>query len=133
KEILARIVEAYRKFRNTMRYLVANLYDFDPSADAVPRSQLEEVDRFILARYGELGLKMLDAYDAYDYPTIFQAVNAFATVELSSLYNDISKDRLYTFAARSKERRSAQSAMYVIEDGLTRLIEPILSVSVEVL
>src|SRR5436190_23836321 len=68
KEILARIVEAYRKFRNTMRYLVANLYDFDPAADAVPVPQLEEVDRFILARYAELGLKMLDAYDAYDYP-----------------------------------------------------------------
>jgi len=131
KEILARIVEAYRKFRNTMRYLVANLYDFDPAADALPVSQLEEVDRFILARYGELGLKVLEAYDAYDYPTIFQAVNAFATVDLSALYNDISKDRLYTFAARSKERRSAQTAMYVIAEGLTRLIAPILSVSAE--
>jgi len=131
KEILARIVEAYRKFRNTARYLVANLYDFDPAVDALPVSQLEEVDRFILARYGELGLKMLEAYDAYDYPTIFQAVNAFATVDLSSLYNDISKDRLYTFAARSKERRSAQTAMYIIAEGLTRLIAPILSVSAE--
>jgi len=131
KEILARIVEAYRKFRNTMRYLVANLYDFDPAADMVPTAQLEEVDRFILARYGELALKVLDAYDAYDYPTIFQAVNAFATVDLSALYNDISKDRLYTFAARSKERRSAQTAMYVMAEGLTRLIAPILSVSAE--
>jgi isoleucyl-tRNA synthetase len=131
KEILARIVEAYRKFRNTMRYLVANLYDFNPASDALPVSQLEEVDRFILSRYAELGLKVLDAYDAYDYPTIFQAVNAFATVDLSSLYNDISKDRLYTFAARSKERRSAQTAMYIMAEGLTRLIAPILSVSAE--
>ena len=131
KEILARIVEAYRKFRNTARYLVANLYDFDPAVDAVPIAQLEEVDRFILARYGELGLKVLAAYDAYDYPTIFQAVNAFATVDLSSLYNDISKDRLYTFAAGSRERRSAQTAMYVMAEGLTRLIAPILSVSAE--
>src|SRR5438445_8191037 len=131
KEILARIVEAYRKFRNTMRYLVANLYDFNPAVDALPVAQLEEVDRFILARYAELGLKMLEAYDAYDYPTIFQAVNAFATVDLSALYNDISKDRLYTFAARSKERRSAQTAMYLIAEGLTRLIAPILSVSAE--
>jgi isoleucyl-tRNA synthetase len=131
KEILARIVEAYRKFRNTMRYLVANLHDFDPAGDLLQASQLEEVDRFILARYAELGLKMLDAYDAYDYPTIFQAVNAFATVDLSSLYNDISKDRLYTFAARSKERRSAQSAMFIMANGLTRLIAPILSVSAE--
>ncbi len=131
KEILARIVEAYRKFRNTMRYLVANLYDFDPAADRVPTSRLEEVDRFILGRYAELGLKLLDAYDAYNYPTIFQALNAFATVDLSAFYNDISKDRLYTFAARSKERRSAQTAMYVIAEGLTRLIAPILSVSAE--
>jgi isoleucyl-tRNA synthetase len=131
KEILARIVEAYRKFRNTMRYLVANLYDFDPAADAVPLSQLEEVDRFILARYGQLGLKMLEAYDEYDYPTIFQAINAFATVDLSALYNDISKDRLYTFAARSKERRSAQTAMFVMAEGLARLVAPILSVSAE--
>ncbi len=131
KEILARIVEAYRKFRNTMRYLVANLYDFDPAADMVPVAQLEEVDRFILARYAQLGLKVLEAYDAYDYPTIFQALNAFATVDLSSLYNDISKDRLYTFAARSRERRSGQTAMYVMAEGLTRLIAPILSVSAE--
>jgi isoleucyl-tRNA synthetase len=131
KEILARVVEAYRKFRNTMRYLVANLYDFDAAVDIVPTAQLEEVDRFILARYGELGVKVLEAYDAYDYPTIFQAVNAFATVDLSALYNDISKDRLYTFAARSKERRSAQTAMYVMAEGLTRLIAPILSVSAE--
>ncbi len=78
-----------------------------------------------------LALKVLAAYDAYDYPTIFQAVNAFATVDLSALYNDISKDRLYTFAARSRERRSAQTAMYVMADGLARLIAPILSVSAE--
>ena len=131
KEILARIVEAYRKFRNTARYLVANLYDFDPAVDAVPTKQLEEVDRFILARYGELGLKILAAYETYDYPTIFQAVNAFVTVDLSSLYSDISKDRLYTFAAGSRERRSAQTAMYVMAEGLARLIAPILSVSAE--
>src|ERR1043166_7628106 len=131
KEILARIVEAYRKLRNTMRYLVANLYDFDPAVDAVPPAQMEEVDRFILARYGQLGLRMLESYDAYDYPTIFQAVNAFATVDLSALYNDISKDRLYTFGARSKERRSAQTAMYIMADGLARLIAPILSVTAE--
>jgi isoleucyl-tRNA synthetase len=127
KEILARIVEAYRKFRNTARYLIANLYDFNPAADAVPREQMEEVDRFILARYADLALKVLCAYDSYDYPTVFQAVNAFATVDLSALYNDISKDRLYTFAASSRERRSGQTAMYVMADGLTRLMAPILS------
>jgi isoleucyl-tRNA synthetase len=98
KEILSRVVEAYRKIRNTMRYLVANLYDFDPSSDAVPVPRMEEVDRYVLARYGELARRLVAAYDAYDYPTIFQAVNSFTTVDLSALYNDISKDRLYTFA-----------------------------------
>jgi isoleucyl-tRNA synthetase len=127
KEILARAVEAYRKIRNTMRYLLANLYDFDPSTDLVDPAQLEEVDRYILARYAEVGLRILHAYDEYDYGTIFQALNAFATVDLSAIYSDVSKDRLYTFAARSRERRSAQTAMYLMADGLTRLMAPILS------
>ena len=127
KEILARVVEAYRKLRNTMRYLIANLYDFNPATDAVPVAKLEEVDRYILARYAELAVRVLDAYDAYDYSTISQAMTQFATVDLSAFYNDTSKDRLYTFAARSPERRSAQTAMYLMADGLTRLLAPILS------
>jgi len=127
KEILARVVEAYRKIRNTLRYLVANLYDFDPAADLVDAPRLEEVDRYILARYAELGLKMLRAYEVHDYTTIFQALNSFTTVDLSAFYADVSKDRLYTFAPRSRERRSAQSAMYVMADGLSRLMAPILS------
>jgi isoleucyl-tRNA synthetase len=131
REILARVIEAYRKLRNTMRYLVANLYDFDPVADRVPINKLEEVDRFILARYAQLALKALAAYDEYDYSTLCQTLNAFTTVDLSALYNDISKDRLYTFSARSRERRSAQTAMYVIADGLTRLLAPILPVTAD--
>jgi isoleucyl-tRNA synthetase len=126
-EILARAVEAYRKLRNTLRYLVANLYDFDPRADRLEISAMEEVDRFILARYGEVGQRVLQAYAEYDYGTIFQALNAFATVDLSAFYADVSKDRLYTFGARARDRRSAQTAMYVIADGLTRLLAPILS------
>ena len=131
KEILSRVVEAYRKIRNTMRYLVANFYDFDPSSDAVPVPRMEEVDRYMLARYGELARRLVAAYDAYDYPTIFQAVNSFTTVDLSALYNDISKDRLYTFGARSHERRSAQTAMYVMADGLTRLLAPLVPVTAD--
>jgi len=131
KEILARVAEAYRKIRNTLRYLLSNLYDFDPARDAVERTQMEEVDQYILARYAELARKILSAYDAYDYSTIFQGVNAFITVDLSAFYADVSKDRLYTFAASSKERRSAQTAMFVMTDGLTRLLAPILSFSME--
>jgi isoleucyl-tRNA synthetase len=127
KEILARAVEAYRKIRNTMRYLLANLYDFNPATDFVDAAQLEEVDRYMLARYAEVGLRILHAYDEYDYGTIFQALNTFTTVDLSAIYNDVSKDRLYTFAPRSRERRSAQTAMYLIADGLTRLMAPMLS------
>jgi isoleucyl-tRNA synthetase len=130
-EILARAVEAYRKLRNTLRYLVANLYDFDPTIDRVEPAAMEEVDRFILARYGEFGRRVLQAYEEYDYGTIFQAMNAFATVDLSAFYADVSKDRLYTFGARARERRSAQTAMYVMADGLTRLLAPILSFTAE--
>ena len=127
KEILARVAEAYRKLRNTMRYLLANLYDFEPATDCVPYARLEEVDRYILARYGDVGRRILVAYDEYDYGTISQALSSFVTVDLSSFYNDISKDGLYTFAARSAARRSAQTAIYLMADGLTRLLAPILS------
>jgi isoleucyl-tRNA synthetase len=99
--------------------------------DLLPLDQLEEIDRFFLARYGTVAAKVLDAYDAYDYPTIFQAINAFATVDLSALYIDISKDCLYTLAPRSHERRSTQTAMYLMADGLARLLAPILSVTAE--
>ncbi len=131
KEILARVAEAYRKIRNTLRYLLSNLYDFNPAGDAVERTHMEEVDQYILARYGDLSRKIASAYEAYDYSTIFQAVNAFITVDLSAFYADVSKDRLYTFAAGSKERRSAQTAMFVMTDGLARLLAPILSFSME--
>ena len=92
---------------------------------------MEEVDRYLLARYGDLARRLMSAYDAYDYPTIFQALNAFTTVDLSAFYNDISKDRLYTFGARSRERRSAQTAMYVMADGLTRLLAPSVPVTAD--
>jgi isoleucyl-tRNA synthetase len=85
----------------------------------------------MLARYGDVARRILKAYDDYDYPTIFQTLNAFMSVDLSAVYSDISKDRLYTFAAGSRERRSAQTAMYVMTDGFARLIAPILPVTAE--
>jgi isoleucyl-tRNA synthetase len=128
KEILARVVEAYRKLRNTCRILVANLYDFDPAEDLVPLEQLEPVDRYALGRYAEAAKRMLAAYDDYDLPSVFQALNALATVDLSAFYVDVTKDRMYTFGARSPQRRSAQTAMYLISDGLAKLLAPILPV-----
>ena len=127
KEILARAGESYRKIRNTLRYLLANLYDFDPAVQAAEHAELEEVDRYILARYAEVANRVLRGYEMYDYGAIFQALNTFATVDLSAFYADVSKDRVYTFAPGSRERRSAQMAMYVMADGLTRLLAPILS------
>ena len=130
-EILARVVEAYRKIRNTLRILVANLYDFDPVAHRMPVRELEEVDRYALARYGETAVKILDAYEHYEFQPISHAVNHFLTVDLSAFYVDISKDRLYTFAANSPVRRSAQTAIYTMIDGLTRLLAPVLPVTAE--
>ena len=131
REILARVVESYRKIRNTSRYLLANLYDFDPAQHTVPATELEEVDRYALARYAEFAQAAIAAYDAYDLPAIVQRVNGLTSVDLSAFYADVSKDRLYTFAADARERRSAQTAMYVIADGLARLLAPILPVTCE--
>jgi isoleucyl-tRNA synthetase len=127
KEVLARVVEAYRKIRNTLRILTANLYDFDPATDRVGPERLLEIDRFILAKYAEAARKVLRAYEEYDYQTISQTLNTFTTMDLSAFYVDVTKDRMYTFAAQSNERRAGQTAMYVIADGLTRLMAPILS------
>ena len=130
-EILARVVEAYRKLRNTLRILAANLYDFNPAADMVPPLSMDEVDRFAMARYGELASKIMTAYERYDFPAIFQALNAFVAVDLSAFYIDVAKDRVYTLAPGSRGRRSAQTAMFAMADGLARLIAPILPVLAE--
>jgi isoleucyl-tRNA synthetase len=92
---------------------------------------LQEVDRYALARYADAATAVLDAYAAYDFPVIFQRLNHLMTVDLSAFYADVSKDRLYTFAATSPERRSAQTAMYIIADGLARLLAPILPVTAD--
>ena len=125
-EILARVVEAYRKFRNVLRVLLGNLFDFTPIADAVPPSRMLEIDRWVMARYADVVARMLKAYEEYDYPTIYQMVNAFITVDLSAFYVDITKDRMYTLGAKSEARRSGQTAMFFIVDGVARLLAPIL-------
>jgi isoleucyl-tRNA synthetase len=126
KEILARVVEAYRKFRNVLRVLLANLYDFDPNVDRVPRERMLEIDRWAMARYAQVASRMVTAYDDYDYPVIYQSANHFITVDLSAFYVDITKDRMYTLGAKSEARRSGQTAMYLIVEGLARLLAPIL-------
>jgi isoleucyl-tRNA synthetase len=130
-EVLARVVEAYRKLRNTCRILVANLYDFDPAADAVPYQDLPEIDRYALARYATAALRVVESYERYEFPAIFHALNQLATVDLSAFYVDVSKDRLYTLAPKAPERRAAQTAMYTIVDGLARLMAPILPMTAD--
>ena len=130
-QILARVVEAYRKIRNTLRILVANLFDFDPAADRLPIAALEEVDRYALARYGEVACTIRAAYERYEFQPISHAVNHFLTVDLSAFYVDVSKDRLYTFAPASQARRSAQTAIHTMTDGLARLLAPILPVTTD--
>jgi isoleucyl-tRNA synthetase len=131
KEILARVVEAYRKLRNTLRYLLANLYDFDPATDLVPAERMMDVDRYAMARYADAALRARAAYDEYNFQSIVHTLNNLATVDLSAFYFDVSKDRLYTFGAQSDARRSAQTAMYRIVEGLVRLLAPILPVTAD--
>ncbi len=131
KEILTRVVDVYRKLRNTCRILVGNLYDFDPAVDAVPIDALDPLDRFALARYAQAAQRMLEAYDRYDFSTVSQTVNILATTDLSAFYVDVTKDRMYTLAPRSHERRSTQTVMFVMCDGLARLLAPILPVTAD--
>jgi isoleucyl-tRNA synthetase len=130
-DILARVVEAYRKLRNTCRILAANLYDFDPAVDRVPVESLEPVDRYMLSRFAEVGLRALASYEAFEFQGVVHGLSGLATVDLSAFYVDVSKDRLYTLAAGSPSRRSAQTVMFHVVDGLARLIAPILPVTAE--
>ncbi len=125
-EILARIVDAYRKFRNTLRYALGNLDGFDRANDSVELDQMLEIDRWALAGLDDLTAKVLASYEAYDFQAAYNALYNFCTVTLSARYFDIIKDRLYIFAPRSIERRSAQTALYTIVDTLSRLLSPIL-------
>ncbi len=131
KEILTRVIDLYRKLRNTCRILVANLYDFDPAVDMVPVEKLDAVDRYALARYAEAAERMQRGYREYDFSAVSQALNTLATVHLSAFYVDVTKDRMYTLAANSPRRRSTQTAMYVMCDGLARLLAPILPVTAD--
>ncbi len=129
-EILNRLVEAYRKLRNTARFLISNLYDFDPDKDTVATDRLDELDRWILGRTNALLARCLDAYEKFEFHAVYHALN-FCSVDLSALYLDIVKDRLYCEAARSHERRSAQTALHHILDVLVHLMAPILSFTAE--
>ena len=129
--IFKQLSDAYRKIRNTARFLLADLYDFNPDTDALPFDELYDIDKWIVAGMNALVKEAREAYEDYEFHVIYHAVSDFCTVELSKLYIDITKDRVYTEAADSKARRSAQTAMYYIISSLTRLVAPLLAFTAE--
>lgn len=126
-EILRRLVDAYRKLRNTARYALGNISDFDPERDRVDESQMWEIDLWALATTREVTRKVIEAYKKFEYTTVYHTLYNYATVTLSAIYIDILKDRLYTFAPKSVGRRSAQTALYEIVDCFARLLAPVLA------
>ncbi len=129
--ILTRLSEAYRKLRNTFRYILGNLHGFDPKADSVAASEMLEIDQWILIKAEELVLRSRIWYNDFEFHKVYRAVYDFATVDLSNVYFDVLKDRLYTSATKSKARRSAQTALYRLAHALVRLLAPILSFTCE--
>jgi isoleucyl-tRNA synthetase len=125
--ILERLSEAYRKLRNTFRYALGNLGDFDPERDALPAGELLELDQWILVRAADLVRDCRAFYEEYAFHRVYHAAYDFATATLSALYFDVLKDRLYTAAPRSRARRSAQTALYRLTWALVRLLAPVLS------
>ncbi len=129
--ILSRLSEAYRKLRNTFKYALGNVHDFNPATDAVPGDQLLAIDAWILLRAEELVSQSLRWYQEYAFHKVYRAVYNFATNDLSAMYFDILKDRLYTSGTRSHARRSGQTALYRLNLALVRLLAPILSYTCE--
>ena len=130
-EILKRVVESYRRVRNTLRFLLANTADFDPARHAVPVAEMTEIDRYALALAGQLQEDAVADYARYQFHLVAQKLQGFCSEDLGSFYLDILKDRLYTCGADSLARRSAQTALWHIANSLTRLMAPILSFTAE--
>ncbi|MEG1747650.1 MAG: class I tRNA ligase family protein, partial [Oscillospiraceae bacterium] len=131
KDILKQLSQAYLKIRNTARYMISNLYDFNPDTDCVALNDMTPLDKFALHCFNELCKTSLDAYNRYEFHAVYRAIYNFCVIDQSNFYLDIIKDRLYCEAPNSKERRSAQTALYLILDGMTRLLAPILAFTSE--
>jgi isoleucyl-tRNA synthetase len=129
--IVSRLIEAYRKLRNTFRYTLGNLHDFDPETDAVPVNEMLEIDRWILARAEDLVRRTRVSYDENSFHKVYRAIYDFATTDLSAVYFDVLKDRLYTAATKGRLRRSGQTALFKVHYALTRLAAPLLAFTTE--
>jgi isoleucyl-tRNA synthetase len=131
QEILTRLSESYRRIRNTCRYILGNIHDFDPATQTVAYADMPEIDRWAMHQLELLKEKVLASYTDCEFHILYHAVNGFCTVEMSSFYLDILKDRVYTSRDSSLARRSAQTVMYTILDNLVRMVAPVLSFTAE--
>jgi isoleucyl-tRNA synthetase len=127
EERISKVAETYRVLRNALRYELSNLYDFDPSKHAVPNDKLTGLDRWILGEFSQLEQEVIAAYDQFEFHVVYQKVSQFVAVELSAIYHDVVKDRLYTDAANSARRRSTQTALHHMVAGLCKMLAPILA------
>jgi isoleucyl-tRNA synthetase len=127
EERINKVGETYRSIRNALRYQLSNLYDFDPAKHSVPDVQLTGLDRWILGEFAKLEAEVLTAYDQYEFHVVYQKLSQFIAVELSSVYHDVIKDRLYTDAVNSPRRRSTQTALHRLVTGLCQMLAPILA------
>ena len=130
-KILARVVDAYRRIRNTLRFLLANVSDFDPAKDAIPVEQLLEIDRYALARAAQLQADILRHFDVYEFHPVVSKLQVYCSEDLGAFYLDVLKDRLYTTAAGSLARRSAQTALWQITQAMLRWMAPFMSFTAE--
>jgi isoleucyl-tRNA synthetase len=127
EERINKVGETYRGIRNALRYQLSNLYDFDHATQTVPDEKLTGLDRWILGEFAKLEAEVLAAYDQYEFHVVYQKLSQFIAVELSSVYHDVIKDRLYTDAANSPRRRSTQTALHRLVTGLCQMLAPILA------
>jgi isoleucyl-tRNA synthetase len=127
EERISKVSETYRMLRNTLRYQLSNLYDFDPAQHRVPEHSLTPLDRWVLSEFAKMEEQVRAAYDAFEFHVVYQKVSQFTAVELSSVYHDLVKDRLYTDAANSPRRRSTQTALHRLFTGLCQMLAPILA------
>jgi len=127
EERISKVAETYRVIRNALRYQLSNLFDFDPAKHFVPDEKLTGLDRWILAEFAKLEKEVVAAYDAYEFHVVYQKLSQFIAVELSAIYHDVIKDRLYTDPANSPRRRSTQTALHRLVTGLCQMLAPVLA------
>jgi len=131
KKILARVVDAYRRIRNTLRFMLANTSDFDPATDLVPLGEMLEIDRYALARAAQFQAEVLKHYEVYEFHPVVAKLQVFCSEDLGAFYLDVLKDRLYTTAPKSAARRSAQTALWHVTHAMLRWMAPFLSFTAE--